>query len=222
MILTRLNLPSLNRCAFRVFFPKARTSSGVKFLNGWFNATMCIEKPNTKIASTTKNRPKSFIKSPMMIAHGPNKWWNDRKSKICTQANRNDRAKHWFRQYISVGQYSIFTKNIAAFDWNWERKLVFRMKKTISTLILVWKNKKKKKKIFLHLPTWTPTPAIPNKSTSNLMKPNPLLSLGFVNSNSNKPDNMTSNAHSYQYGNRPGRTTGNGGTIPLSISKVIK
>lgn len=112
--LTTKDLPSLKRCAFRVFFPKPRTSSGVKFLNGWFSATMCIEKPNTKIANTTRNRPKSFIKSPMIMAHGPNKWWNDKKSRICTHANRNDIAKHWFRPYINVGQYSIFTKNIAA------------------------------------------------------------------------------------------------------------
>jgi hypothetical protein len=32
--------------------------------------------------STTRNLAKSFIKSPIIIAQGPNKWWNDKKSKI--------------------------------------------------------------------------------------------------------------------------------------------
>lgn len=107
-----LNLPSLKYCVLRLRLFNSRTSSGVIFLNGWFNATMCIEKPNTNMASTTKKRPKSFIKSPMMIAHGPNRWWNDKKSNIWTHASRNDRAKHWFRMYINVGQYSTRMKNM--------------------------------------------------------------------------------------------------------------
>lgn len=94
-----VNVPSWNQGWFCVRLDWNRlTSSGVIFLNGWFKATICMEKPNTKIASTAKNLAKSFIRSPMMIAHGPNRWWNDRKSKICTHASRNDRAKNWLRQ----------------------------------------------------------------------------------------------------------------------------
>lgn len=51
-------------------------------LIGWFIATICIENPNTKMLNTTRNLAKSFIKSPIIIAHGPNRWWNDKKSKI--------------------------------------------------------------------------------------------------------------------------------------------
>lgn len=113
-VVTNLNLPSWKYCVFRLRLFNSRTSSGVMFLNGWFNATMCIEKPNTNMASTTKKRPKSFIKSPMMIAQGPNRWWNDKKSNIWTHASRKDKAKHWFRTYINVGQYSTRIKNMPA------------------------------------------------------------------------------------------------------------
>lgn len=183
----------------RLFFiPFSRISSGV--LNGWFNATICIEKPNTKIANTTKNRPKSFIKSPMMIAHGPNKWWNDKKSKIWTHASKNDRAKHWLRQYNSVGHHSYWKKDIATS--NKDKEIVCLKRCSFDG------DKDVFKVCCDHLPTWTPTPAIPNRSTSNLMKPKPDLSLGLVNSNSSKPDNITNKPHSYQYGNKLGRTTG--------------
>lgn len=162
--------PSLKYGSEAVVRPNLLTSSGPRLWNDWFNATICIEKPNTKMASTAKKRAKSFSKSPIMIAHGPNKWWNDKKSKIWTQASKNDKAKHWLRQYISVGQNVLATNAMPA--------------------------------------TWTPTPAIPNSSTNNLMLPRPDLSLGLVNSNSSRPLSHTNRPHSYQYGIRLPRTTG--------------
>lgn len=110
-----MNLPSGNHPLFFCFVGCSRISSGV--LNGWFSATICMENPNTNIANTTRNLPRSFIKSPMMIAHGPNRWWNERKSKIWTHANKNDRAKHWLRQYSSVGQYSIVKAHATLTKW---------------------------------------------------------------------------------------------------------
>lgn len=53
------------------FLSKSRSSLLVKFLNGWLSATMCMEKPNTKMARTAKNLAKSFSRSPMIMAHGP-------------------------------------------------------------------------------------------------------------------------------------------------------
>lgn len=114
-----MNLPSGKYPRFFCFVGCSRRSSGV--LNGWFSATMCMENPNTKMANTTRNRPKSFIRSPMMIAHGPNRWWNDKKSKIWTHASKNDKAKHWLRQYSSVGQYSTVNAH-ATWEINWKTK----------------------------------------------------------------------------------------------------
>lgn len=128
-------------------------------LIGWFMATICMENPNTKMLSTTRNLARSFIRSPIIMAHGPNKWWNDKKSKIWTHAIRNDMANIWLRRYMTVGRYELETRPQNPTKWN-------------------------------------ATPMTLNKRTANLTQPSPLLSLGLVNSNSNKPLSQTWNNRS--------------------------
>ena len=48
----------------------------------------------------------------MMIAHGPNKWWNDKKSKIWIQEQRKDNPINWFLMYINRGQYDTSKANV--------------------------------------------------------------------------------------------------------------
>ena len=49
----------------------------------------------------------------MMIAHGPNMWWNLRKSRIWTIPNRKDHARNWFLTYRKVFEYASGTANSA-------------------------------------------------------------------------------------------------------------
>ena len=45
---------------------------------------------------TVMNLPRSTSRLEMMIAQGPNMWWNFRKSRIWTMPKRNDHANIWF------------------------------------------------------------------------------------------------------------------------------
>lgn len=92
-------------CSYYKFFPELLMYSiQQKLLSSyvWMNRTKYVH---------------TFIRLPMMMAHGPNRWWNERKSKICTQANRNDKEKSWLRTYMSVGQYFLSKIPVIAKLW---------------------------------------------------------------------------------------------------------
>ena len=59
-------------------------------------AVMSMEKPMRKRQRTVMNLPRSTSRLEMMIAQGPNMWWNFRKSRIWTMPKRNDHANIWF------------------------------------------------------------------------------------------------------------------------------
>ena len=42
------------------------------------------------------NLPRSTSRLEMIMAQGPNMWWNLRKSRICTMPKRKDQANIWF------------------------------------------------------------------------------------------------------------------------------
>ena len=39
-------------------------------------------KPNSKMSRMVRNLPRSIMSEEMMMAHGPNRWWKDKKSRI--------------------------------------------------------------------------------------------------------------------------------------------
>ena len=45
-------------------------------------ATKNMEKPNSNSIRIVRNLPKSIIRLLIKMAQGPNRWWNDKKSRI--------------------------------------------------------------------------------------------------------------------------------------------
>ena len=59
-----------------------------------FIAVTNIENPMRNKNKTVMNLPRSTSRLEMMMAQGPNMWWNLRKSRIWTMLKRNDQARN--------------------------------------------------------------------------------------------------------------------------------
>ena len=111
-----------------LYISRYTLTSGSSSKKGVFIAVTNIENPMRKRNRTVMNFPRSisklktiiyyklnwdYLKSKaqnleMIIAQGPNMWWNFRKSKIWTIPKRNDQARNWFLKKINNIKYSIW------------------------------------------------------------------------------------------------------------------